>query len=149
MRILIVDSDPRMRSGIRAALEASGHYELCGEAADGQEAIDKTLRLQPDVILMALNLPGVDGLEATRRILSSFPPAEVIILTGDASPQVAQRVFGAGALGFVVQRPESAELLAAVENASQRKSFMSRTAWISSPDEADNPGRVPQPKRAG
>lgn len=114
IRLVIVDDHPSFRSGLRALLATADDIEVVGEAADGNEAVTNVGRLQPDVVLMDVTMPGADGIEATGRIIDASPHIAVIVLTmdgGDASVMAALR---AGARGYVLKGAQRAELLRAI-----------------------------------
>jgi DNA-binding NarL/FixJ family response regulator len=108
IRVLIVDDSPQVRQGLAAVLRlaaksASPKVELIGEAQDGCDAIQKARTLHPDVILMDLEMPVLDGFEATRRLKAEQPSLRVVILSVHASPEAQQRAREAGADNFVVK----------------------------------------------
>lgn len=114
IRVLIVDDHPLFRDGVRTLLQANPDMTLAGEAATGEEAIDLALALQPDIILMDLQLPGLHGVEATRQILRTSPLIGVIVVTmfdDDDSVFAAMRV---GARGYIVKGADRAEILRAI-----------------------------------
>jgi DNA-binding NarL/FixJ family response regulator len=116
IRVLVADDHPVFRYGMRALLSAEPDIELVGEATDGEEAIQLAASLRPDVILMDLNMPGTNGIEATRRILEAGPQEEVGILMltmfeDDDSVFAAMRV---GARGYVLKGADGAETLRAI-----------------------------------
>jgi DNA-binding NarL/FixJ family response regulator len=115
LRILIADDQPNMRRAVRALLESKTGWEICGEASDGQEAIDRTGELQPDVVIMDVFMPKLNGIEATRQIHRSFPHSQVLILTFHDLPALARAAHDAGARGCVFKGDSSRFLIPAVE----------------------------------
>jgi len=114
VRVLLADEQPMLRSGLRMALNAAGGLTVVGEAGDGAEAVDLARRLLPDVVLMDLRLPRLDGLAATRRIAASGLPVRVLILTAyDADEQVLNAV-AAGASGYLCKDVAPEELVAGI-----------------------------------
>jgi DNA-binding NarL/FixJ family response regulator len=125
VRILVVDDHPVVRQGLRALLGGHPEWEIIDEAEDGIEAVEKANRLKPDVIVLDVSMPRMDGLEACRRIRKTLPDSEVLIVTQHDSPQMMREALGAGARGFVVKSNVARDLPAAVEAASQHKPFVS------------------------
>jgi len=114
LRVLIADDHPLFRHGIMALLSATPEMEVVGEASTGEEAVGLAAALQPDVILMDIQMPGVNGVEATRQILRESPQARILMVTmfeDDASVFTAMR---AGARGYVLKDTEKTELLRAI-----------------------------------
>jgi DNA-binding NarL/FixJ family response regulator len=110
IRILIVDDQPLMRAGFKAVLEASGQLDVVGEAATGAEAIEQARRLDPDVVLMDVRMPDMDGIEATRRM----PHQKVLILTTFGLDEYIIEALRAGASGFLLKDAPVDELVRAV-----------------------------------
>jgi DNA-binding NarL/FixJ family response regulator len=123
VRILVVDDHPVVRHGLRTLLRSRPEWEIIDEAEDGLEAVEKADRLQPDVILLDVSMPRMDGLEACRRIRKSVPKSEVLIVTQHDSPQMMREALGAGARGYVVKSEAARDLLAAVDTVSQHRFF--------------------------
>ena len=116
IRILIVDDQAMVRTGFRMILESENDIQIVGEAADGVEAIDQARALQPDVILMDIRMPRLDGLEATRRILDgASPTSKVLVLTTFDLDEYVYESLRAGASGFMLKDAPPEELLAAIE----------------------------------
>jgi DNA-binding NarL/FixJ family response regulator len=123
-RILIVDDHAVVRRGVRALLESQRGWEVIGEATTGREAVDLARRLHPDVVVMDLSLPELNGLEATRQIVKESPQTEILALTMHHSEQLAREVLQAGARGYVLKSDADASLIAAIESLRQHKPFL-------------------------
>lgn len=121
IRILIVDDHPVVRRGLRTLLEVREEWEVIDEAADGLEAVEKAYRLNPDVILLDISMPKMNGLEACRLIRKTQPASEILIVTQHDSPQMMREALEAGAWGYVVKSNAGRDLLAAVQAASEHK----------------------------
>ena len=114
IRVLIADDQALVRGGFRMILESRDDLDVVGEAADGAEAVALTASLDPDVVLMDVRMPGVDGLEATRRIVSSGSPARVLVLTTYDVDDSVYAALRAGASGFLLKDVRPPELVEAV-----------------------------------
>ena len=123
LRILVADDHEVVRHGVRSLLEGHPGWELCAEAADGREAVEKAIQLKADVIILDIGMPNLNGLEATRKILRSLPQARVLILTMHESEQVVREVLEAGARGFLLKSDAGRDLVAAVEALQRHKTF--------------------------
>lgn len=123
IRILIVDDHPVVRHGLRTLLEVQPGWEVIAEAADGLEALEKADRLSPDIILLDVSMPKMNGLEACRLIRKAAPAAEILIVTQHDSPQMMREALDAGARGYVVKSNAGRDLLTAVEAVSQHRPF--------------------------
>ena len=100
--VLLVDDHPVFRKGLRALLEELD-LEVVGEAGDGAEGLERALELRPDVVLMDIHMPGLDGVEATRRLLAAWPEAQVLVLTMVADDTAVFAAIQAGALGYLLK----------------------------------------------
>ena len=125
LRILIVDDHAVVRRGVRSLLESEAGWEISGEATTGREAVDMARRLQPDVIVMDLSLPELNGLDATRQILKDSPRSEILVLTMHHSEELARDVLHAGARGYVLKSDADQSLIAAVKSLREHKPFLS------------------------
>lgn len=114
IRILLVDDQSLLRMGFRMVLEAQPGLTVVGEAADGAAAVALTAELAPDVVLMDVRMPGIDGIEATRRIVAEHPESRVLILTTFDLDEYAFAGLRAGASGFMLKNAQPAELVAGV-----------------------------------
>jgi DNA-binding NarL/FixJ family response regulator len=112
--ILLVDDQPLLRQGFRLVLGAQDDLEVIGEAGDGEEAIRMTRLLEPQVVLMDVRMPGLDGIAATRRIVAENPQARIIILTTYDIDQYAFSGLNAGASGFLLKDVQPADLISAI-----------------------------------
>jgi DNA-binding NarL/FixJ family response regulator len=124
LRILVVDDHAVVRRGVRALLEGHPGWEVCGEAGTGREAVDQAGRLKPDIVVLDLSLPELNGLEATRQILRGSPRTEVLVLTMHHSEELAQQVLQAGARGYVLKSDAGDSLISAVETLVRREPFL-------------------------
>jgi PAS domain S-box-containing protein len=122
MRVLVVDDHEVVRKGVRSLLARAG-YEICGEGVDGEDALEKAAQLRPDVIVMDVSMPKLNGLEATRKVRAILPTAEILILTQHDSPEMLRQAVSAGARGYVVKSAIAKDLLNAVEKLSHHESF--------------------------
>lgn len=114
-RIVVADDHEVVRRGLCALLRNQPDWEVCGEASDGREAVEKVLALKPAVVILDIGMPNLNGLEATRQILKANPGVKVLILTLHDSDQVVQEVLDAGARGFLLKTDAARDLVAAVE----------------------------------
>jgi DNA-binding NarL/FixJ family response regulator len=127
LHIIIVDDHAVVRRGVRVLLESQPGWEVTGEAATGREAVDLAKRLRPDVVVMDVSLPELNGLDATRQILKDSPRTEVLVLTMHHSEELARNVLQAGARGYVLKSDADQSLIAAVESLRQHKPFLTST----------------------
>lgn len=125
INVVLADDHTIVRKGLRSLLDAEADIEVVGEAGDGREAIEKTCKLGPDVVVMDITMPGLNGLVATRLIKQRFPHVKVVILTMHTAEEYIFQILRAGALGFVVKRAAPSELIAAVRAAFQGEFFLS------------------------
>ena len=123
LRILLADDHEIVRRGLRALLEKHEGWEVCGEASDGREAMEKALQLKPDVVIVDIGMPNLNGLDAARQILAMIPEARILILTVHDSEQMVREVLATGARGFLLKSDAGRDLVAAVEALEQRQTF--------------------------
>jgi DNA-binding NarL/FixJ family response regulator len=122
-RILVADDHEVVRRGLAALLLSQPDWEVCGEAADGREAVEKAQQLKPDVVILDIGMPSLNGLEATRHILKNQPQTKILILTLHDSDQVVREVLNAGARGFLLKSDAARDLVAAVEALRRDKTY--------------------------
>lgn len=118
IRVLVADDHRLVRSGVRTLLDAEPDITVVAEARDGAEAVESAAGTNPDVVLMDLSMPGVDGVEGTRRVLDRCPGAKVLVLTSFSDRERVREVLSAGAIGYVLKDSEPADLVAAVRQAA-------------------------------
>jgi DNA-binding NarL/FixJ family response regulator len=123
LRILIADDHDVARRGIRSLLESRAGWEVCGEAKDGREAIELAASCKPDLILLDIGMPNLNGLEAARQILAASPDALILVLTMHDTDQVVREVLRAGARGFLLKSDAGRDLIEAVEALQQQRTF--------------------------
>jgi DNA-binding NarL/FixJ family response regulator len=123
LRILIADDHEVAREGIRALLEGHPGWEVCAEAKDGREAVEFACKTNPDLILLDIGMPNLNGLEAARQILAASPDVPILIVTMLDSNQVVREVLRAGARGFVLKSDAGRDLVAAVEALQLNRPF--------------------------
>ncbi len=124
IRLLVADDHAIMRDGIRALLSLNDDIEIVGEASTGQEAVEKSAELNPDVIIMDIAMPGMDGLEATRRILKQNPKARILILTQHDDKEYVLSAIKAGSTGYLPKRALGSELVSAIRAVNRGDSFL-------------------------
>jgi len=123
VRILVADDHEVVRRGVRALLEGEPGWEVCDEATTGREAVAKATQLVPDVVILDIAMPDLNGLDATRQIRKTVPSSEVLILTMHESDQTIREVLAAGARGYVLKSDAGRNLIAAVNALRQHKPF--------------------------
>jgi RNA polymerase sigma factor (sigma-70 family) len=125
VRVLLVDDDDLMRAGLRAVLSSDPAIEVTGEAGDGRFAVERARALRPDVVLMDVRMPGLDGIAATRELLAAAPQARVLMLTTFEEDEYIFGGLGAGASGFLLKRTRPEELIAAIHTVAAGDALLS------------------------
>jgi DNA-binding NarL/FixJ family response regulator len=125
VRVLIVEDDALMRAGLRGVLGDDPTLEVVGEASDGRDAVRRTRLLSPDIVLMDIRMPDLDGIAATRDVLAAFPDVKVMILTTFEQDDYIFGALSAGASGFLLKRTRPEDLLAAVHTVAAGDSLLS------------------------
>jgi two-component system response regulator NreC len=124
IRILLADDHAVLRAGLKALLSAQADMEVVGEAGDGLAALEESERLRPDVVLADVGMPGLSGLELTRRLKESVPKARVLILTVHEDQSFLHRALRAGAAGYLVKRAAEEDLLAGIRAVARGEAFL-------------------------
>ncbi|HEX6116423.1 MAG TPA: response regulator transcription factor [Solirubrobacterales bacterium] len=125
VRVLIVDDDDLMRAGLRGVLASDDAIDVVGEESDGRHAVYRTRVAHPDVILMDVRMPDLDGISATREVLEAFPDAKIVILTTFEQDDYIFGALSAGASGFLLKRTPPEELIAAIHTIAAGDSLLS------------------------
>ncbi len=128
IRILLVDDHAILRMGLRALLNAEPDIEVVGDASNGEEAVAKAERLLPDIVLMDISMPVMDGLEATRLIHQSCPEVKILVLTIHDNEQYLFQVLEAGGAGYLVKKSADTELISAIHAVHRGEAFLSPVA---------------------
>ena len=123
LRILVADDHEVVRRGLCDLLKSHAGWEVCAEAADGREAIEKVKQLRPDIVILDIGMPNLNGLTAARQMLQSDPHQKILFLTIADSVQIVQEVLRAGARGFVLKSDAARDLLDAVDALEHNRTF--------------------------
>jgi NarL family two-component system response regulator LiaR len=124
IRVLIVDDHAILREGVRSLLTLQKDLEVVGEAADGAEALSVVAEKHPDVVVMDIAMPGMDGIEATRRLKETSPQSKVLVLTQHDNKEYIFSVLQAGAAGYVLKRAGGAELIAGIRGVYEEGAYL-------------------------
>jgi two-component system response regulator NreC len=131
LRILIADDHEVVRQGVRMLIEKEAGWEVCGEASNGRKAVSMAEQLKPDIVVLDIGMPELNGLDAARQIRRSLPKTEVVVFTGEESEQVIHEVFAAGARSYILKSDLGHHLVAALRALAQHKHyFTSRISEI-------------------
>ena len=128
LQILIADDHALLRKGLQDLLEAHSDWRVCGEAIDGRQVVLLAEKLKPDVAVVDLLMPGLNGIEATRRIRGVSPATAVLVLAGSYSEQIEEESIAAGARGFVLKSNAEDRIIAAIESLVRGETFFVREA---------------------
>src|SRR6195256_3896417 len=123
LRILIADDHEVVRRGLCTLLQSHEGWEVCGEAKDGRETVEKAKQVKPDVVILDVGMPNLNGLAATRQLMQENPQQKVIVLTITDSDQVIREALDAGARGFVLKSDAARDLVSAVEALQSKRMF--------------------------
>jgi DNA-binding NarL/FixJ family response regulator len=125
VRILLADNHIVIRSGLRAFLQTRRNFHICGETHDGQEALDLAVLKKPDVVVINVNLPVINGIAATRQIRRAVPGTEILIYTAESNDDLIREVLSAGALGYVLKSAPDQQIIEAVGALARHHPFCS------------------------
>jgi DNA-binding NarL/FixJ family response regulator len=128
LRILIVDDHDLLRRGVRTLLESHAGWEICGEATTGREAVAKAEELKPDIVILDISMPDLNGVEAARRIRKASPNTEILVLSVHYSDQLIREIVYTGVRGYVVKSDSDRDLIIAVETLAKHKPFFTTQA---------------------
>jgi DNA-binding NarL/FixJ family response regulator len=128
LRILIADDHDLMRRGVKALLQSRAGWEVCGEAHTGREAVAKAEELKPDVVILDISMPDLNGVDAAKRIRKASPDTEVLILSVHYSDQLIRDILEAGVRGYIVKSDSDRDLVIAVETLANHKPFFTPRA---------------------
>jgi DNA-binding NarL/FixJ family response regulator len=128
LRILLADDHDLMRRGLRALLVTRPGWEVCGEARTGREAVEHVEQLRPDIVIMDISMPDLNGVDAARKIKKISPHTEILILSVHYSDQLIRDVVDAGARGYIIKSDSDRELVVAVEALANHKPFFTSRA---------------------
>ena len=128
LRILIADDHELFRDGIKSLLQSHPYWEICGEASTGVEAVAKAAELKPDIIILDIAMPGLNGVDAARRIRIASKNSEVLILSVHYSDQLIHEIIDAGAHGYLLKSDSDRDLLSAIETLARHKPFFTSQA---------------------
>jgi DNA-binding NarL/FixJ family response regulator len=117
LRILVADDHPVIRKSVRQLLETHSRFEVCGEARDGAEAVDKAQRLKPDVVVLNITMPVLDGIAAAREITAKLPESAIVILSSHADKYFVEQAKKSGARAYVAKNKAGEALVRAIEAA--------------------------------
>jgi DNA-binding NarL/FixJ family response regulator len=133
MRVLLADNHIVIRGGLRALLRAQSDFHICAEVDNGRDAVNLTIRNKPDIAIINVNLPGINGIEATRQIRSQTSVTEILIFTAENNEDLAREAFYAGARGYLLKSAADEEVIEAIEAVSRHQAFCSRSVshkWL-------------------
>src|SRR6202167_2968551 len=128
VRILIADDHDLMRRGVRTLLEPHPGWEICGEATTGREAVAKAEELKPNIVILDISMPDLNGVDAAKRIKKASPDTEVLIFSAHYSDQLIRAILEAGVRGYIVKSDSDRDLVIAVETLANHKPFFTPRA---------------------
>ncbi len=123
VRVLIADDHEIVLQGIRTIVQSRNDFEICGDASDGRQAVQLAASLRPDIVVIDIGMPQLNGLDATRQIVHNDPKVNVLVLTMHESEQIVRDVLAAGARGYLLKTDAGRDLISALEALASRKTF--------------------------
>ncbi|MGI6037030.1 MAG: response regulator [Limnochordia bacterium] len=139
IKVLIADDHELIRQGLEKILNLETHIKVVGQAADGQEVLDLVEQLEPDVVLMDINMPVLNGLEATERLRESFPHVQIIVLTIHDDEDYLHSLIKAGARGYLLKDAPTEKIVEAIEQVAQGEAFLPSTLMTKLFDRVQRP----------
>jgi DNA-binding NarL/FixJ family response regulator len=121
--VLLADSRLFIRGGLRTLLQVRGNFRVCGEATDGRQAVDLAVQKRPDIVIMNIDLPGIDGIEATRRISRSTPATQILIFTAEDNEDLMREAMRAGACGYLLKSAPDEQIIEAIETLGAKQAY--------------------------
>ena len=137
--VLLAEDHAIVRQGLRTLLETEGHFEVIGQAQTGREAVELAASLRPDVVLMDIAMPVLNGLEATRQILAANPAAKILILSAHSDDEYIDRLTSAGAVGFLEKQTSAEVLTKAIHEVAKGRSYYSPSIAKRLPSDPNKP----------
>src|SRR6202035_115724 len=128
LRILIADDHDLMRRGVKTLLQSHAGWEICGEAHTGREAVAQAEELKPDILILDISMPDLNGVEAARRVRKASANSEILVLSMHYSDQLIREIVDAGVRGYIVKSDSDRDLVIAVETLSKHKPFFTPQA---------------------
>jgi DNA-binding NarL/FixJ family response regulator len=125
VRIILADNHLVIRGGLRALLQARSNFHICGETVDGRSAVDLAIQKKPDVVVVNINLPVIDGIEVTRQIRRAAPSIEVLIYTAETDDDLIREALCAGARGYLLKSAPDEQIIEAIEALARHRPFCS------------------------
>jgi DNA-binding NarL/FixJ family response regulator len=144
LRILVTDDHEIVLRGICSLLRSHQGWEICGEAFDGRQAVQMAAQLKPDIVILDIGMPNLNGLDAARQILRQNPNQKILILTMSDSEEVIREVLAAGARGYLLKSDAAKDLVAAVEALERHGTFF--TSKVRSALDSVAPVKLPCPR---
>lgn len=127
LRIFLADHHVLIRGGLRALLRARRDFSVCGEADNGVDAVNSVIQAKPDVAILSVNMPGINGIEATRQIRSALPNTEILIFTAESNEDIMRECLRAGAGGYLLKSASDEQIIEAIDSLAEHQGYYSRS----------------------